>query len=392
MYEDLTRLVVPGFLTARLKFGKLTLGVRSLSENDLSLLRVVAKEGGTDWPNQIAAASIWMVNGMPLLESHPYSIQIARELLTNSHKSVVRGVFSQAVSFFARMKEANRYFEAFLYEEESRRLWKGTNNGTFPIWTQSGLPGLDRLGMNSFQTSWTQWNRSEDDRDDDAYQWSLTKILVSVQSSKGAKKLDGKDKTRINAEKERRTQVQDRAYYRYVGAIDDEGKETLHPAVQVHQPRSASELSEEMRRWVAGEQDFHDQVVADYKNRVKVKYEQREIDKDRAIQSARERRALEEQVLGTKKPALVGYTPDQLRELKPDAFGGARPGAKFVIEADPTARNFNRYLRESPGSALEVREGKVVYRDPSTNAPNAPEEDGQTLNERIANRKTSYNG
>jgi hypothetical protein len=389
MYEDVVPLVVPGFLTARCTFGKLSLGVRSLSENDLSFLRAIAKESASDWPLHVASASIWSINGIPLLESYPYSNRVGFNTLSQAHKSVARSVFSQALSFFARMKEANRFFESFLYENESRRLWKGTNNGAIPIWDRSGFPGTERLGMNSFQSTWVQWNRSEDDRASDDYQWSLTKVLVSVQSSKSAKKLDGKDRTRVAAEKDRRAKVQDNAYYRFIGVLDDEGKER-DPARRIHQPRTAAELSEEMRRWVAGEQDFHDKVVSDYKERVRLKYETKEAEKERAIQAARERRAMEEQVLGVSKPTLVGYTLEQLRQLNPVAL---KPGAKFITEADPTARNFNRYLRDPIQSGLEVRDGKVAYREPSTNASNAPkEDDGLTLNERIARRKTSIHG
>lgn len=391
MYEDLIPLVVPGFLTTRLQIGDTTLGVRSLSLNDTNHLRRVALEGGPDWAFHLAAASVWMIDGVSLLESYPYSQQSALAALKGGHKSLVRLVFSQALSFFRRMRDANRVFEAFLYEDESRRLWKSTNNGTHPIWLQTGMPGLDRLGLNPFQSSWIQWNRSEDDRLDDDYQWSLTKMLVSVQSSKSAKKLDAKDKTRLEAERSRRAEVQNRAYYTFKGLLDEEGKRKADPILQVLQPRTAQELSEEMRRWVTGEKDIHDLVVEDYKNRIKVEYEEKEREAELALQQAQARKFREEQSLGVAKPRMVGYTPEELAKLRPAA---QKSGAKFIIEANMTSRNFNRYLRDNPDAgSLDVVDGRIVVKNPSI-SPQGDEEaaPAPTLNELIANRKPTLNG
>jgi hypothetical protein len=385
MYEDLVPLVVPGFLTSRLQIGGLTLGLRSLSLTDTNLLRKVAHEGGPNWAFQLAAASIWMIDGLSLLESYPYSQKIAFTALQRAHKSVVRAVFAQALSFFRRMRDVNRVFEAFLYEDESRRLWKATNNGMHPIWTHVGMPGLDRLGMNPFQSSWVQWNRSEDDRLDDDYSWSLTKVLVSVQSSKSAKKLDAKDRTRLEAEKSRRAEVQNRAYYTFKGLLDEEGKETVHPILQVLQPHTAAELSEEMRRWVVGEKDFHDLVIDDYKNRIKTEFEAKEQESELVLRQARERAVREESQLGVPKPRLVGYTADQLAKLRPSQ---GKPGAKFIIEASMTSRNFNRYLRDRPDpGALDVAGGKIVVKNHSQEEDAPP-----TLNDLISNRKSILNG
>jgi hypothetical protein len=391
MYEDLIPLVVPGFLTTRLQIGDTSLGVRSLSLNDTNHLRKVAREGGTDWAFHLAAASIWMIDGVSLLENYPNNQMPALVALRGSHRSMVRLVFTQALSFFRRMRDANRVFEAFLYEDESRRLWKSTNNGTHPIWAQTGMPGLDRLGLNPFQSSWIQWNRSEDDRLDDDYQWSLTKMLVSVQSSKSAKKLDAKDKTRLEAEKSRRAEVQNRAYYTFKGVLDEEGKRKEDPILQVLQPRTAQELSEEMRRWVTGEKDIHDLVVEDYKNRIKVEYEEKEHEAELALQQAQARKFREEQSLGVAKPRMVGYTAEELARLRP---ASQKAGAKFIIEANMTSRNFNRYLRDNPDAgSLDVVDGRIVVKNPSI-SPQGDEEaaPAPTLNELIANRKPTLNG
>jgi len=380
MYDDLVPLVVPGFLTTTLRIGDLTLGLRSLSTNDTGLLRQFAKENGPDWPFYLAAASIWMIDGVPLLEGYPYTFKTAFDLLKRSHLSVVRAIFAQALAFFQRMRKANLVFESFLYEEDSRRMWDSTNDGVHPIQQQAGIPGVERLGMNSFQSSWIQWNRKEDTKISDDYSWSLTKVLVSVQSGKSGKKLDEKDKTRIAGEKSRRSAVQDRAYYMWRGLVSPDGEMKDSDVPTVHQPRSAAELAEEMRRWVSGEKDFHDKVVEEYKDRVRLEMERSERDKEERAARARERATVNEQA---GRPALVAYTAEQLSELRPK---NAKAGAKFIVEADPVARTFNRYLRDEPDAgALAVEGGRVVNSRPLTG-----QEEGAprpSLNEMIASRK-----
>jgi hypothetical protein len=237
---------------------------------------------------------------------------------------------------------------------------------------------------------WFDWNQSEDDRLDDEYSWSLTKVLVSVQSSKGSKKLDAKDKTRAEQEKSRRSEVQDRAYYKWAGLLDEKDKPVADPKMEVFQPRTAEELAEEMRRWVAGEHDFHDRVVEDYKDRVKREMEEREAAQQRAVEEAQSRREREAQETGFTRPALVAYTPDQLSKLVPER---SKPGAKFIIEANPTSRTYNKYLRDTPDSgALKVEGGRVVAYTSPTGGGEPPAEERPSLNDLIAARKPTTHG
>lgn len=381
-------LINPGFLSTSLRIGRLTLGLRSLSSNDIHLLRHAAKEGGSDWPFYLAASSIWMIDGLCLLESHPYSFRVAYDAMKASHTELVRAIFSQALAFFNRMRVCNRVIEAFFYEDESRRLWNATNKGAILPTTYAGIPGVERLGLNSFQSAWIQWNRAEDDRENDDYSWSLTKVLVSVQSNKSAKKLDAKDKSRIENERTRRQQVMDRAFYTWKGVLDEEGRDVRDPRLTIHQPRTPQELAEEMRRWVAGEKDLHDLVVDDYVERIRREMIQREAEKQRKLEEAKARAALEEEVLGVQKPAVVAYTREQLSKLRPSA---TKPGAKFIIEGDPVSHTFDRYLREDPNSGtLAVEGGRIIaYKNPVT----TPEESERpSLNDLIANRKPTFNG
>jgi hypothetical protein len=285
------------------------------------------------------------------------------------------------------MKRTNISLESYLYEEESRKMWKSAKVNPQLV-LMGAYPGAERIGTNSYQNVWFDWNQYEDNRIEDESSWNYTKVLVSAQAPKGAKKLDAKDKARLEREKTRRTEVQDRAYYKWLGVIGEDDKVTdVDSNMEVFQPRSAHELVEEMRRWVAGEKDFHDQVIDDYKNRVKQQVEDREADQQRVLEEAHTRRKAEELAVGFARPSLVAYTPEQLSKLVPER---AKPGAKFIIESNPVARTYNRYLRDNPDSgSLKVEAGRVVvYSEPSSEEEPPP----PSLNDLISGRKPNFNG
>jgi hypothetical protein len=386
MYRDLERIVSPGFLTATVRVGGVPFGVRSLGPNDLEFLRAVAKENGPEWTLWIAAASLWMIDGNYLLESYPSATKVAFDYLRASNRAVVRALFSVSLSFFRRQQKLNMVFESYFYEDSSRRLWKAVKSFQGQS-LRGGFPGAERLGVNAYQEVWTDWNQSEDARHEDDYSWSLTKVLVSVQSNKSAKKLDEKDKTRAEGEKTRRAEVQDRAYYKWLGVLDETSARPENPRAVIHMPRTNADLAEEMRRWVAGELDPHDQIVSDYKDRIKQEVEAREAAKQQFLDDAAARREAQAAETGFTRPTLVGYTPEQMAQLVP---ANAKPGAKFIVEADPKSRTFNRYLRDAPDSgALKVDGDRVVpYTAPTREAP----EPRPSLDALIANRKPILDG
>jgi hypothetical protein len=96
-------------------------------------------------------------------------------------------------------------------------------------------------------------------------------------------------------------------------------------------------------------------------------------------------------MLGVGRTRLVGYTAAELSKMRPRE---GKQGAKFIIEANPVSRNFNRYLRAEPKSALEVKDGRVVYTHPSgrTEAPETEGPKSRTLNELISTRKPTLSG
>ena len=239
---------------------------------------------------------------------------------------------------------------------------------------------MSRWGMNHIQISGVAWNKLEDDRDAQEYTWSLTKVMVSLQSGKAAQKLEARDKGRAESEKGRRQGVMDHAVRVYRGEIDPEGNQTTSTGITVRSARTNQELAEEMRHWVTGDHDDHDRIVAEYKDRIRQEYLSNEEAKANVLLEAQTRRARASATLGAEIPRMVAYTAKDMAEKFPRT---GKPGAKFIVEASPVSKVFNRYLRDEP-----VAPEGMLERKPHTNDP----QPRGSLNDMIALRKPRLHG
>ncbi len=384
MYEDLSELLVPGFLSASIEQDGHRFTLRSLSQGDVSYLRQFTRDDDPSWRIHLIAHSLWMVDGLPFL-GNPFSHRAAYDHLLHTNKPLIRAMLGTVYGFFARMREVGHYLEAYLYEDESRRLWKNTGSGTYPLHGLSPVPGVEVLGLNQWQASWVAWNRLEDERDHQEYLWSNTKVLVSLQSHKGYESLNNRDRQRHQTEDERRATVREKAEHRFKYGEPEEDP-SKPPVETVRKARTNDELEDEMRRWIAGDLDWHDQIVEDYKNRIREQIEERERQKEQIMAELREQREKLDQDLGVPKPTLRGITPEEMAKMQRE---NPTTGAKFIVEADPVSRTFNRYLRPTvqPGNLSVDASGNIIEKPPTV-----PVREDVSLTDQIAARRVVLDG
>lgn len=378
IYDDLYQFLVPGFVAATVTLGGRQYGLRSLSPGDFQTIAGLAKENHPEWKLRVAAASLYHVDGHYLLESSSSAAAMGYRALQRCTHAAVRALFATQLGFYQRYRRASGVLEPYLYSDENRRLWHSTHNGTHPLWTRASVPGLERLGYNPLQAQWTAWNRLEDVREEQEYAWSITKVLVGLQSSKAARQLDARDTARHEAEKARKERSIRRAVRLYLGM--DPGVEDLveRGGLKVHQPNSPEELADEYRRWCAGELDDHDRVVTGYKERLRLQVQEREAERARAqaVAAARRTRDSDEPARAT----LVGMTAEQV-----DRLVGTGPRIRRVAEAERQSRTYNRYLREEPGppEGVTVEPGGLRIEPPLVDPP-------PTLQEQVDARRPRH--
>jgi len=306
LYEDVEALLTQGFITSSLRINSVRLSLRSLGPGDVFVLR--SRVGsGTDheWQVWALASATWLLNGQVLLGDPQATVRVY-EVFRGLSRGSLDKMFIALLELFRRQSKAMTAVEPFCYETSSRFLWR-TYGGHHPA-SHAGIPGVDSLGTNNIQRMWTFFNVVEDQRIHDDTMWEGFKLSVSATSPKGVQKIDKRDQQLRQEELERRQMLQDRFFYLTKGVIKEEDKNLMLE----HQVKTVVDLEEELRRWIAGEEDDHDRAIREYKERILARYEQEK--------EARERRraeliAQQDSAVDETEAPLQVYTPEQVRDL-----------------------------------------------------------------------------
>ena len=378
LYADVEALIDYGFLTEPVVINGFSLSLRSLNPGDQFLLRQrVHQMEGDEWRNWVIASSIWMVNGHNLLgetQATPSIVKAIRHL----PKNVRNILFNVVLSLFQRLETALEDVEAFACESISRYKWKSLG-GKSPA-EHSGFQGI---GTNHVQRVWTFYNVMDDVKQADDSMWEGFKLTASATSPKGVKKIDEKDKQTRQNEKDRRQIVVDKFFYVHKGVMkapSKEDKKSQSDSTYATGNKSADDLSTEMHNWVTGKDDWHDQIVNEYKEKISLNYEhhkQEQAERVSALEAVYEQES-------DQPVALVGYTPEQLSVLLKDRQPGAAgvrsvgAGVGFVRE-----HLYSKYLerKADPGVLRPTEDGRLGI---------VSEGEQPSLNEQIANRQVPY--
>lgn len=184
-----------------------------------------------------------------------------------------------------RVQTALEVMESYLYEDESRDLWKSEG----PDACEMGW-GLDwKMGHNYVQRYWILYNRVEDMREQRNWEWQMVKFQVSAHAPKGIKKLNEKDQRQEHELQVRRRRTQDLVYFESLGLIPKvSGRLRKDSLMSVRKAESFEELQEEMKMWVEGKKDSHDEIVESIKNRIREQVEARKQQEKERIEAIRE--------------------------------------------------------------------------------------------------------
>ena len=143
--------------------------------------------------------------------------------------------------------------QAFAYEPYGRHAWY-TNGRKVPQNSFNMINGV--------QTLWQFVNLVEDRFDEVEVSWNHSKFIASSMSPKGVKKQQSKDdQAKKKRDSEREEYILKSLKFIQTGDVNDK------PLVV--NAKTDDELMEEYKRWVAGEQDNHDLIVQNYKDRIR---------------------------------------------------------------------------------------------------------------------------
>ena len=387
-YGDVETLLSPGFLTHPVRVAGVRFQLRSLAPGDLFMLRARA-EGAThtEWRIWMLASSIWLVDGISVL-GQDSAVPVFARYLRHLPEKAISTMFSVLLGLFSRSQRSVQAALAYCYETESRYKW--ATYGKERTGNTSGVTGAEKLGLNSVQQIWLAFNQYEDARLLGDQQWEGFKLVASSNSPKALKKLDDRDRQRHQEEQDRRERVLDTFFYEKIGVLKPavRGAAGLGSSHRLAS-KSVEDLEDEMRRWVTGDADVHDQTVMAYKSHIR---DQRE--KERAEMASRrqalavERARLEAEAAeeGYRPQPLMALTGEQLHRMLQDKGPLSRPGMTFIPTAPSAERLYDKYVAEGAETSGNLQVAGTKVFDPQAD----PETDARTLNQLIRERNPSF--
>lgn len=287
-------------------------------------------------------------------------------------------LFSILQGLLLRRDRAVELTEAFCLEELSIYMWRTGGGRSFM--SNLGIDGVQGLGLNHVQQMWMAYHELDDLRTEFENAWSCAKLTTSSMAPDGIKKIEAQEANKKREEAARKQLLLDGSYYWAVGRLADRSALNQKRKEQgiILPLKSHEELEEEMRTWVTGEQDIHDQVVAEFKARMRAKHEE-------AKQRQAQRRAALEEALemeSIKAVPLVGYTASQVQQM----LGGTSSGTRMVYDQSSHARLRTKIESEVVPGDIRVQGRRLV-------APQIDlDEDGDTLTlqDRVSRRQVLY--
>lgn len=388
LYTDVEDLLFTGFLSHKVRIADCDLSLRSLSPGDTFLLRhrVGSRGSERNWKVWMVAASIWMVDGMNLLP-YPHAVNSVYSTVASLPTPTLNILFSLTMGLFTRMGNALRRTESYCYEPYSRANWRLAGRRVPSHTSFNGIPGGENLGANHIQRMWVAFNLAEDDRLQHIQEWQSAKLGASANNPKGVKKLNAADDRLRTQEEDRRHRVIMRMLFDliYGEGVEEEAGEMAvlvqgQPVVvpRVKWATTPDELAEQFRAWVAGDKDWHDIVVDTYKERIRDRFDHEKKERDDQLSEVMQEPGV------TGGSSLVGYTLDQIRELRPDLLG-PRQGTRRIFDSAAPAALYQKYMAGEAGAGrLQADEAGVYVQPPG-------EDDGpQDLQGQVERRRPQF--
>ena len=328
-YDDLEKLLYRGFLTSPVKIGGLRLVLKSLNAQEFDLVQDrLDSVPDYMYDGYMLAASTYMAAGVNNLVLGEERIHVLSDAFRWLPLKVRRVLLSVIRGLNAKAAAALKYLESYLYESGSRQQWL-VRRGT-PLCSSSltGIPGTDTLGLNGAQMTWQTFNLLEDDRVSDDRRWDTMAFVASASDPKGVRKVISMVNSRRKHEEERREKV------RLTGSSEE-------PDQIMIRADTVEDLQEQMRKWVQGEEDFHDQIITAYKNQIRSQFQAQAEKRQQALLGGDEAG-----VWGDESSAVSaqGFTPDEVARH----VGEKRGYTGINFEGEKAQSVFNKMLRNEP--------------------------------------------
>lgn len=292
IYKDVEPILFKGFVYAPAVVGDSHVVFKSLNHHEFELLSLLGDEASV----LFLAYSCLFIDGNNCLTDRSKVLPLLREAFSGISDSLRQHLVLQLGELNRRARIATELTEAYSQESYSRIRWAQMHGLDLTSTAVSGIVGTETLGLNYAQLTWRALNYYQDIADDTERGWENAKFIASASAGKGMQKVYNEDKRRRRREADERWARKDSIIKKVVF-----GKESTSQVIRDGQvilaPRTVEDLKNQMKSDLSGERDWHDNVVAEYEQRVKSGLEEAE----------RRWKQLQQQAIEM-KPGLSGST------------------------------------------------------------------------------------
>lgn len=331
IYADVEELIQHGFLHHRTEIHGVPIVFRTLTPQEAHTFLVRVGES-PNWRRWHLAQSVHMVNDWAIEPQYGanHAYHVYHEWVKDIPDSLLDVLYTYLIGLRYRVERAVKLTDAYCHEGYSRSLWRMMRH----------LSG----SLNTVQRLWVAYNEAEDVYEMDLRHWKHTRALS--MSAKAAKSIqDAENKWADRRREQAQRIIEDAVNWVISGSLKEKPliKVTVNGQTyevrNIHASQSADELHEEMMRAVRGEKDYHDIMIEQYKEFHRRRLEQARKEQQDAIAAAW---GHEDEGVHA-ETSMVGYTREQLAELRPDVLT-KRPTQQSHIS--PEEESFNQYVNQ----------------------------------------------
>lgn len=347
-YISIKKQLAHGYYPLIIKTRNLALELSSPSSDDLDQASLLSYSTPELYDLYLISIAIVSVNGRKILGD----IDSVLAEISHISTSMRRRLFTYILYLMDESRKAYDLLEAFCYEDESRLLWRSwkanRDFGLSPVKSQSKLTAL--------QSNWIVWNTAEDERLQDRLEWDRYLFSASAMNS-SVNKIRNKWDSSEKDEEQRREEVRQAAREGDFEALKEKGGRNKTSS----RVKTEDDLREEMRKWVAGEEDEHDRIIREYKDSMRRNIQESEDRARRMSEEARQRRMEMSDIQST---PIVALTDEQVKRLS-----GSRKTIDTSEREERNSHVISKYIinEESKGNLSIGEDGSIVSKDKKRN-------------------------
>lgn len=294
-YHALADLIYKGALFSRIEIYGYNFVFKTV--NGLESSQIKLKVGSTDRLDHIVkyncyymAYSVLMVDGENVLVGdREEKLRILYDFFKSIPYTLYKMLLGEVIELKNSLEAIGGFIDGFCYTQQSRSAWFLLGNAQVNDVSFSGIPGMSSVGLNDFQETWVQANRSLDEEDAYNKNYSLALLVASASNPKGSKKIRAQHDSNVQSTQEKRRKIAKEGFARKTNWSSEGWAQPVD---------TAEELVAELERQMNGLKDRHDLFVDEYLKRVQ--------DESGKAQAEEEKKMLDSIKRHEHEPAITG--------------------------------------------------------------------------------------